>query len=302
MLLDVFRSPEAEVFIDAALVKKLLRNQHEQFAHLPVHIVEAGWDNVMARLGEDLAVRLPRRQVGDLRIRTEQKWLPYLASQLPLPVPEPINFGVPCAAYPYHWSLQKWLPGIAADMAPLMDGEADVLADFLQTLHALPVPDGLGENPNRSEPLRRRDREVRDMMAILERDTDLITPAILQAWDAALAAPIDLPPCWIAGDIHARNVLVQAGKISAMIDWGDMCRGDPATDLSSIWALLETGASRRRAEARYGMSQATIERAKGWAVFFGVFLTFTGRRDTPRHMTMGAAILRRLAEDRQFNG
>ena len=45
------------------------------------------------------------------------------------------------------------------------------------------------------------------------------------------------------------------------------------------------------------MAAATIARAKGWAVFYGVILLETGLRDTPRHAKMGADLLRRLTED-----
>lgn len=134
-------------------------------------------------------------------------------------------------------------------------------------------------------------------MAILKRETDAITPAIEQAWSGALTAPMDVKPTWVAGDVHARNVLVHQGKLAAFIDWGDMCAGDAATDLASIWSLFKDPQARAEAVAAYGMSRATRSRAVGWAVFYGVILLETGRRDTPRHAAMGEAILRRLSED-----
>ncbi|MCA8905282.1 MAG: phosphotransferase, partial [Hyphomonas sp.] len=112
-----------------------------------------------------------------------------------------------------------------------------------------------------------------------------------------LAAPVDLARTWIAGDMHARNILVRDGRLAAIIDWGDMCAGDPATDLASIWALFDDPAARAAAIKAYGMSAATLARARGWAVFFGVILLETGLHDHPRHAKMGADTLRRIGED-----
>ncbi|HQV58366.1 MAG TPA: hypothetical protein PKV27_10160, partial [Ilumatobacteraceae bacterium] len=54
-------APAAEVEIDESLVRGLLGEHAGQLAALPIRIVGNGWDNVIARLGDDLVVRLPRR-------------------------------------------------------------------------------------------------------------------------------------------------------------------------------------------------------------------------------------------------
>jgi aminoglycoside phosphotransferase (APT) family kinase protein len=74
-------TPSAEVEIDALLVSQLLAEQHPDLQNLPVQFVDAGWDNVMFRLGEHLAVRLPRRAIAAKLLETEQRWLPQLAQQ-----------------------------------------------------------------------------------------------------------------------------------------------------------------------------------------------------------------------------
>jgi hypothetical protein len=55
-------TPADELDIDAALVYRLLAEQHPDLAHLPIEPVDAGWDNTMFRLGGTLSIRLPRRQ------------------------------------------------------------------------------------------------------------------------------------------------------------------------------------------------------------------------------------------------
>ena len=297
MTADAAGTPQAELEITEALVRALLQEQHADLARLPVEFVGEGWDNVMVRLGDDLSLRLPRRAAADQLLRNEQRWLPVLAPHLPLPVPAPVRIGVPSQAYPFAWSVLHWIDGEAADLAPPDDSEAPALAGFLRALHSQPLPPDPPSNLVRDCPLAGKQADTERRMAWLHSRTDAVTPAVERAWADALAVPIDLPKSWIAGDVHARNILVRNGKLAAFIDWGGMCAGDPATDLASIWALFEDPAARRTAIEAYGMSEATLARARGWAAFFGIFLLDTGLRDHPRHAKMGADTLRRLTVD-----
>ncbi|MDB5343992.1 MAG: srkA [Schlesneria sp.] len=108
-------TPAAEHHIDEALVRSLLLDQHPDLAQLPIQQVDAGWDNAMFRLGDRLAVRLPRRAAVASLITHEQTWLPQIASRLTLPVPAPVRTGRPTKGYPWHWSILPWLPGVCAD-------------------------------------------------------------------------------------------------------------------------------------------------------------------------------------------
>ena len=297
MSADSARTPEAEVEITEALVRSLLQEQHKDLADFPISIVGEGWDNVMVRLGGELVLRLPRRAIADQLIRKEQRWLPELAPHLPLPVPVPLRTGQPGCGYPFAWSVLAWIEGEAADLAPPIPSEAHVLARFLRALHGQTLPTNPPANSVRDCPLTDKQADTERRMAILKAETGSITPAIERIWTDSLAIPVDLPKSWIAGDVHARNVLVQNGKLAAFIDWGDMCAGDPATDLAAIWALFDDPAARREAITAYGMSESTLNRARGWAVFYGVILLETGRHDHPRHAKMGADTLRRLNDD-----
>lgn len=93
-------------------------------------------------------------------------------------------------------------------------------------------------------------------------------------------------------------MLVKDGRITAIIDWGDITKGDRATDLASIWLLL--GDARARAEAihLYGDNDPALwARARGWAIMLGIVLLETGLVDTPRHAEMGRLTLQRLSDD-----
>ena len=289
-------TPPAEVEIDIPLVRTLLAAQHPDLADLPLRLIEAGWDNVMLRLGNDLAVRLPRRALAATLIENEQRWLPTLAPHLPLPVPTPLRIGLAGNGYPWRWSVVPWLKGTASDLALPGGDQGSALARFLVALHT-PAPSDAPHNTLRGVPLQARKAAVEERLERVARLTDCITPAVRTLWAQALQAPLDVAPTWIHGDLHSRNVLVDDGAINAVIDWGDMAQGDRATDLASIWTLLPDVASRAAAIQTYGpASAATWQRARGWAVAFGVMLLDSGLVNDPRLAAAGEATLRRLAE------
>lgn len=288
-------TPAAEHTIDRELVTTLLAEQHPDLAHLPVQVVDAGWDNALFRLGDHLAVRLPRRAAAAALVEHEQTWLPRLAARLALPVPAPYRIGMPAHGYPWRWSVVPWLPGSPADQHEPHASQAQPFAAFLRSLH-VPAPADAPPNPFRGVPLRQRAATVEERMQRLARTTDLITPQIRHIWQAAVHAPLDVPPTWIHGDLHPRNVLVENGAITGIIDWGDITSGDRATDLASIWMLFADPHARQAALAACGdLSDATLQRAKGWAVLFGMMLLDTGLVDNPRHAAIGERILRRVA-------
>lgn len=288
-------TPLAEVPIDAALVAGLLADQHPDLARLALREVAAGWDNAMFRLGERLAVRLPRRAAAAGLIIHEQAWLPSLAERLTLPVPAPVRVGQPGRGYPWSWSVQPWLPGAPADQRAPQASQAQAFAKFLRSLHQA-APASAPANPVRGVPLHQRAGVVEERMRRLAARTHSITKRIRSIWQAALDAPIDVPPTWLHGDLHPRNVLVERGAIAGVIDWGDITAGDRATDLAAIWMLFASSDARQAALAAYGpVSEATLQRAQGWAVLFGVVLLDTGLADNPRNAAIGARALRRVA-------
>jgi aminoglycoside phosphotransferase (APT) family kinase protein len=290
-------TPDAEVTIDEALIRALLAEQHPDIAPLPLDIWASGWDNIMARLGNDLIVRLPRRQVAVTLIEHEQRYLSVL-QPLPIAVPEPVRLGKPGCGYPWPWSIVPWVEGEAADLAPPSSDEAPRFAAFLKALHRpAPANGDAPANPVRGCPLADKTEGLMPRLDQLASETDAITPKILNIWQAALAAPSATEPVWLHGDLHARNVVVHQGQISAIIDWGDICTGDPATDLMSIWALFADRDTRSAALDAYGASSALIARARGWALFMAAILLDTGRVDNARHAKMGRDMFARLAAD-----
>ncbi len=290
------RTPKAEQHIDEALVRDLLREQQPALADAPITALDVGWDNALFRLGDEHVVRLPRRAVSVQLIDHETTWLPRLADRLPIAVPTPVYLGRPGCDYPWPWTVLPWLPGRSADLDPPDATQAERFADFLLALHQ-PAPDDAPRNPFRGVPLAERAERVEQRMDELRQTTDAITPNAVRAWRNALDADDATTSCWLHGDLHARNVLVQDGEITGVIDWGDITSGDAATDLAGVWSLFDNPAARRAALDRYQPTDDQLARAKGWAVSFGVMLLATGLTDHPQHAAMGAGMLQRVSED-----
>jgi len=288
--------PDAERLIDAALVHELLTLQHPDLAHLPICPAEAGWDNAMFRLGSDWMVRLPRRAIAAQLLEHEQQWLPQLAPRLTITVPVPYRIGVPTPNYPWKWSVVSWVDGVTADQTELNSDQARLFALFLRSLHQ-PAPANAPYNPYRSVSLQQRAQVVESRLHTLEHSTPFITPTIKQIWKNALQAEPNDNPCWIHGDLHPRNVLAHHEAIASIIDWGDLAVGDRATDLAAIWMLFSSQKARYQALETYNTTHAVLNRAKGWAIFFGTILLEAGLVNDPKHAVIGEKTLKRLSAD-----
>ena len=285
--------PRADVDIDVDLVHALLAEQHEDLAELPLTPLANGWDNVMMRLGEGLVVRLPRREVAARLVRHEQEWLPVLAPRLPLRVPVPVRLGIPGCGYPWAWSVIPYLPGKNAVQAGAHDdGVAESIGRFLGRLHRAALPEAPA-NPFRGVPLSERVGAFEKNVALVDA---VHADAVRRAWEASLAAPPWTgQPVWLHGDLHPANILIDAGRASAVIDFGDLTSGDPATDLSVAWMLQPEGDHRRfwaayRDTAAHVVDDALVARARGWALVLA--LVFLGSSpDDSLMATIGRATL-----------
>ncbi|KRF04784.1 hypothetical protein ASG89_21000 [Paenibacillus sp. Soil766] len=267
-------SQSKELEIDLNLVEQLVRSQFPQWAELRLRPVDsAGTDNVIYRLGDDMAVRLPRAEWAIGQVEKEQRWLPKLAAMIPLSIPVPLAQGVPTDDYPWFWSVYRWLDGENATVGQLdsYNQAATALAQFINTIQTIEPTDGPGpgtHNSGRGEPLARRDAAVREAVANL--NTIIDTDVALAVWDSALQAPVwQGQGVWIHGDLHPGNLLIAQGQLSAVIDFGTLGVGDPACDLMVAWTFL-TIESREEFRSLLTVDEATWLRGRGWALSFGL--------------------------------
>lgn len=284
-----------EVHIDAELVRSLLRAQRPDLAGLHVVPFANGWDNEMFALGDDLLVRLPRRTVAADLIVNEQAWLPVLSPRLLLAVPAPVHAGTPAEGYPWHWSVVPRFAGGPAATAPRLVGteEAVRLAGFLRALH-VPAPPDAPQNPFRGVPLfdvvdafSSRKRKLFLDLADRGLDPEEIAGVFFRGMDGFRWMH---DPVWLHGDLHAGNIIVDGGRISAVVDWGDICAGDPACDLSVAYSMF-SGESRTAFLDAYGPDDLGLRgRARAWAVHFGLAYLASGEGD-PMIAALGWRVL-----------
>lgn len=257
-----------QVDVTPGLVHALLAAQHPRWADLPVTpVAEHGTDHALYRLGDDLCVRLPVYARSSGQSASDARWLPVLARHLPVAVPAPVALGVPAQGYPFPWSVVPWLPGRTPQPGSFdPEGLADDLADFVRALHAAPTDGGpLKAEGERGSPVRSWDDAVREAVVLAGERID--GAAALAAWEMVLAAPdFGGDPVWIHGDLLAGNLLVdEAGRLSAVIDFGALGLGDPAPDLQPAWSVLPAPV-RRRFLDRVGYDDATVRRGIGWSL------------------------------------
>lgn len=255
----------AEVDTDVSLVGRLLAAQFPQWADLPIEpVASAGTDNAIYRLGDDMAVRLPRIHWAVKDVDKEHQWLPRLAPLLPVAIPVPLGKGEPAAGYPWHWSVYPWLHGEnpAVDRFTDRGSLALELAQFVAALRRID-PTG-GPPAGRGVPLEERDAPTRTAIDALHGMVD--TAAVTAAWDAALQVPAwPGPPVWVHGDLSAGNLLTVDGRLSAVIDFGGLGVGDPACDLIVAWGLF-SGEARDVFRDALQIDDATWARGRGWAL------------------------------------
>jgi aminoglycoside phosphotransferase (APT) family kinase protein len=259
-----------EVDTDPSLVGRLIATQFPHWAGLRIEPVPfRGTDNALYRLGDDMVVRLPTREKTVETLQKERRWLPRLAPRLPLAVPAPLADGMPADGYPFEWSVYRWLSGENATQEPVAD-QSELATDLAQFIAVLQQIDPTGgpspgkHNFFRGEPLARRDARTRAAIASL-RDT-IDVSAVTAAWDSDLRSPEwERPPVWIHGDLDSRNLLVEEGRLSAVIDWGCLGVGDPACDVMVAWKVLSAD-TRDVFRTALGVDDSTWARARGWAL------------------------------------
>ncbi|MFD2473322.1 aminoglycoside phosphotransferase family protein [Amycolatopsis silviterrae] len=255
----------ANPVIDEALVQRLLTAQFPAWAALPLTRLDpAGSDNVIYRLGDDLSVRLPRGEWAAGQAEKESRWLPRLAPHLPVPIPEPVALGRPGEGYPWHWSVSRWLTGSPPEIGalPRPDETAAELARFVTALHRIPADTSRAHD----DPLASRDSDTRAAIAATAHVFD--SSALTAIWDAALATPPH-PPVWVHGDLHPGNLLMADGRLSAVLDFGELGVGDPACDALIAWTLLPPSA-REVFRVESGLDDDSWRRGRGYALSTGL--------------------------------
>jgi len=256
--------------ITSQLVRTLLEQQFPQWAQQPIVPLEpGGWDNRTFRLGRAMTIRLPSAECYAEQVEKEQRWLPWLAPQLPFVVPTPLALGKPGAGYPWHWSIHRWIEGETVSSASSVDltSLAAELARFLTTLQSLDATSGPApgaHNFHRGSGLSIYDEQTRRAIEMLAGEVDAARAT--EIWEQALATSWDHAPVWIHGDVAAGNLLLKDGRLHAVIDFGCCAVGDPACDLVAAWTIFDSESFEFFKDG-VPLDAPTWQRARGWALW-----------------------------------
>jgi aminoglycoside phosphotransferase (APT) family kinase protein len=298
----------AEVEVDEELVRRLLRSQFPALDLDSVRPFAEGWDNAVWVVDERWAFRFPRRAIAIAGVERELAVLPRLAPLLPLPIPAPALRGAPADAYGWPFFGAPLLAGSELSDVPLTEaqrvGLARPLARFLRALHApataAAVDTALPADPNARTDMGRRVPRTAEALAEARRlGLWRAPPTVQPLLDAARALPPPRPSALVHGDLHFRHLLVDdAGRLTGVIDWGDLCRADPSVDLSVYWSVLPP-AGRREFVGEYGEpAEDQLVRARVLALCLCAILAVYGHRERMAAVEREAiAGLRRAATD-----
>jgi aminoglycoside phosphotransferase (APT) family kinase protein len=260
-----------ELEIGEELVRGLLDDQFPQFADMALRRIEpSGTVNAIFRLGTDLSVRLARVDGPTEPGGKEFDWLGTLAPELPLSIPVVVAQGRPTQVYPWFWDIHTWVEGETVAVAEI--DEVSAARDLARFIAALWRVDAAGAPPGRGVGLAERDAELCGWLEHFDGDPsvrdewDRALPLVAAEWERALAVPAwEGPPVWCHGDLDTRNWLVRNGRITGIVDWGEMGVGDPACDVMVAWKL---GSRRGRDAFRDALDvdDAMWARARGWVI------------------------------------
>ncbi len=256
--------------ITSDVVACLIRQQTPELAGQPVRPVDVdGWDNSSFRVGETHLARLPTGDGYVPAVAKEHQWLPVLARQLPLAVPEPLRRGQPGCGFPRPWSLYRWLPGQTASVGRVDDlqrfaRDVAALLAALQRIDPSGGPAAGAHSFGRGGPLEVYDADVHACLSHLPPDID--SEAVLARWREAVSTPYTGEPRWFHGDMAPSNLLVQDGRLSAVIDFGTCGTGDPACDLVLAWTYLDE-AARDTFQQHLDLDHGMWRRGGAWALW-----------------------------------
>ena len=258
------------ISINKNLVHQLISKQFPEWKELTIQAVAvSGWDNRTFHLGDEMLVRLPSAACYAGQVEKEAHWLPMLAPHLPVKIPAPLALGKPTKDYPWPWGIYRWLVGETVAATPDIDLSilAEDLANFLFSLHRIDSTGGPAPGLHsfyRGGSLAVYDEETQKALSHLKNNIDSL--AAMELWQSALKTSWRKAPVWVHGDISAGNLLIEHGKLSAVIDFGQLSIGDPACDLAITWTLFKDQ-SRAIFKTKLALDDDTWIRAKAWTLW-----------------------------------
>jgi aminoglycoside phosphotransferase (APT) family kinase protein len=275
---------EGEIHIDIDLVRRLLADQFPDLTEKPIRVVQStGTVNAIFRLGDESYVRLPRLEIWAECIDHEWTWLPKLAPHISLNIPTPLARGKPTNGYPCPWAVYQWIEGFSYQ-DDLINDERQMAYDLAHFILELRSVDRLAAPRGGRRPLIELDAATRSAIEAARGVID--TEAVSAAWAQSLESPPwDRKPVWIHGDLLKSNLLVRAGRLCAVIDFGGAGIGDPAADVVPAWSVF-TNVGRETFRLALDVDDDTWSRARGYALHQALLIIPYYAQSNPDFVTM----------------
>jgi aminoglycoside phosphotransferase (APT) family kinase protein len=303
------RSPHAsgmqlhpgQLTVSTEVVRQLVGVQFPQWRGLPVRPVAShGTVHAIFRVVAGLVARFPLQpaEVASTRRRIEAEMA--AASQLigrtRFRTPEPVAIGEPGAAYPLPWSVQTWLPGaVATEKDPSESiAFAHDLAEFVDGIRGIDTEGGRFDGTNRGGDLRSRDAWMEECFQGSEGLLDVVW--LRKTWQTFRSLPRTAPDAMTHGDLIPGNLLVADGRLTGVLDVGDMAPADPALDLVGAWHVLATG-PRKAFRAVLRCDDLEWARGTAWAFEQALGAAWYYANTNPTMSDMGRRTLSRIAAD-----
>ncbi|MFC7677529.1 phosphotransferase [Paenibacillus sp. GCM10028914] len=241
---------DAEWEVSEELAHKLICSQFPQLASKSVQKLGHGWDNTVYLVGTEYVFRFPRREVAINSLRMEGKILPKLKDYFSIAYSIPLFFGVGDYGYPapflgYPYLSGEFPIGLNDKQRAL---SATTLAQFLKSLHAFPVQiaqeNGVQhDHRNLTDIAMRKEKMHKFLSDIALHFSEEEYRALSNYLEQLRTEKVKQKYVFLHGDLHFKNMLVdENGRVSGIIDWGDINIGHPACDLNVVYSFLPPNA------------------------------------------------------------
>lgn len=256
--------------ITSSLVRSLVSEQFPQWSELPIRPVDVqGWDNRTFRLGDRMTVRLPSADGYVAGLVREEQTLAILGSRFRVAIPRIVATGAPSPRFNRPWSVREWIEGHTFAGVETRQRKRAIgsVGDALKELQACDTVGGpwAGRaSAYRGCHVSAVGEEVQGLLPLL---VGRYSEGCRTLWDTAVTTVWTGPPVWVHGDVAPGNMLFDSnGQLTALIDFGQTCVGDPACDLAFAWLSCDSR-ERDRLRDRLELPEDAWLRGAAWALW-----------------------------------
>jgi aminoglycoside phosphotransferase (APT) family kinase protein len=260
--------PSPDYRFSSDLVRRLVDLQVPMLRKREPERVGVGYDVEVWQISDELVVRLPRRRSAFTFVEREIKHLPSIPHDLPLAVPRIEGVGIASELLPGPWFVTQYLPGVSGKEATLSEcvrGAAD-LGVTLASIHTLSTED-VDNVSARGVAIETRRTFFEQGLDKLPRSAERVAR---HYFDQAAQSEMEGDKVFLHGDVHRSNLMVDRGRPTALIDFGDLGYGDRAGDLGGGIFSVGYNAHQEFLAAYGSISEAMRVRSLGWACYLAV--------------------------------